>query len=173
MGTFILISGANSSGKSRHAEALIRTTTGPRTYIATMEPQTDDNLARIDKHRKQRADMGFTTLELPCHVADAPVTEDGVVLLEDVSNLLGNTLFTSGGTETEVLEEIRTLRRRCRLLVAVTIADLREEEYEGETADYIHRLRLLNEALKEEADCAIRMEQGQAQLEKGTLDGIL
>ena len=173
MGAFIVVSGANSSGKSRHAEDLIRTTTGPRTYIATMEPQTEDNRTRIEKHRNQRADMGFTTLELPRHVADAPVTPDGVVLLEDVSNLLGNTIFTGGGTETEVLEEIRTLRQRCRLLVAVTIADLREEEYEGETADYIHRLRLLNEALEQEADCAIRMERGRALIEKGTLDGIL
>ena len=173
MGAFLLISGANSSGKSRHAEHLIRQTKGPRTYIATMEPQTAENAVRIQKHRDQRADMGFTTLELPHAVGDAPVPEDGVVLLEDVSNLLGNNVFERGLTETEVLADIRQLRSRCRLLVAVTIADLREEEYEGETADYIHRLRLLNEALLAEADAAIRMEDGAPRMEKGRLDGIL
>lgn len=50
MGTLIMISGANGSGKSRYAERIVARTTGERYYIATMRPCSEENLQRIEKH---------------------------------------------------------------------------------------------------------------------------
>ena len=55
MGRLILVAGPNGSGKSLFAEQLTARTGRERFYIATMLPVTDDNLARIEKHRRQRA----------------------------------------------------------------------------------------------------------------------
>ena len=118
MGTLIMISGANGSGKSRYAERIVARTTGERYYIATMRPCSEENLQRIEKHREQRKDLQFTTLECPYQVGAAAVERDGVVLLEDVSNLLANAMFERGGDEASVCADIEALCSRCRLLVA-------------------------------------------------------
>lgn len=173
MGKLILISGANSSGKSRYAESLVGKTTGPRYYIATMSPQTEENWQRIEKHRHQRQGLDFTTLELPHQVGDAPVPPDAVVLLEDVSNLLGNGIFEEGRGREQVLEDICALLERCSLLVAVTISGLEDEGYSGETAEYIRSLAWLNVQLMERAELYVTMEAGTARVEKGEWDDLL
>ena len=109
MGTLIMISGANGSGKSRYAERIVARTTGERYYIATMRPCSEENLQRIEKHREQRKDLQFTTLECPYQVGAAAVERDGVVLLEDVSNLLANAMFERGGDEASVYADIEAL----------------------------------------------------------------
>ena len=137
MGTLIMISGANGSGKSRYAERIVARTTGERYYIATMRPCSEENLQRIEKHREQRKDLQFTTLECPYQVGAAAVERDGVVLLEDVSNLLANAMFERGGDEASVYADIEALCSRCRLLVAVTITGLCADGYDGDLPDVI------------------------------------
>ena len=170
MGALILVSGANGSGKSLFAEELVSRTRGERFYIATMVPQTEDNRSRIEKHRRQRKDLNFTTLELPVQVCDAPVDSDAIVLLEDVSNLLANTVFGTGGTAADVYQDICRLKEHCKLLIAVTIADLHAEQYEGETAAYITSLTELNHRLFDVAVAAVEMNDGNACLKKGSID---
>ena len=152
MGTLIMISGANGSGKSRYAERIVARTTGERYYIATMRPCSEENLQRIEKHREQ-----FTTLECPYQVGAAAVERDGVVLLEDVSNLLANAMFERGGDEASVYADIEALCSRCRLLVAVTITGLRADGYDGETAAYIRALTGLNQRLYDRAAAAVAL----------------
>lgn len=170
MGRLILISGPNGSGKSRFAEGLISRTAGPRWYIATMEPQTEEDRRRVERHRAQRAGLGFTTLELPLGVGEAAVEPSGVVLLEDVSNLLGNLMFQRGGDGEGAYEEICALCRRCALLVAVTISGLDAGDYEGETAGYIHALNALNGRLFRYAQAAAELENGVPRWRKGGPD---
>lgn len=170
MGKLILVSGPNGSGKSRFAEALVSRTAGPRYYIATMEPQTEENRRRIERHRAQRAGLGFTTLELPWGVGDAAVGRSGVVLLEDVSNLLGNLMFRRGGDGEAAYGEICALSRRCALLVAVTISGLNVGDYAEETADYINGLNALNERLFQCAQAAAELENGVPRWRKGGPD---
>lgn len=167
MGQLILISGPNDSGKSRFAEQLAAQTTGPRYYIATMEPAVPENYARIEKHRRQRAGLGFVTLELPHGVGDAPVSPDSVVLLEDISNLLSNALFGRGGSAAEVLEDLTRLQSRCKLLIAVTIGGLSSEGYDEETAGYIDALNGLSKELFVQASGAARMQDHQPLWQKG------
>lgn len=172
MGKLLLISGGNGSGKSRYAENFIAGTAGPRYYIATMEPQTEENRQRIQKHIAQRAKLNFVTLELPAQVGTAPVTADSVVLLEDVSNLLGNTLFGVHGTVKDAWQNILALQARCKLLVAVTISGLSAQGYDGETAAYIDALNRLNQWLYDLADAAVTMKNNCPVWEKGAEDDI-
>ena len=167
MGKMILISGGNGSGKSAFAETLVGGVAAPRCYIATMVPHTEENCRRIEKHRRQRAGLDFATLEVPVLVGDAAVSAESVVLLEDVANLMANAMFECGWSARQALEEILKLKERCRLLVAVTISDLKSEDYEGETKDYIAALQQLNDALFARSCAAAQMQEGEALWQKG------
>ena len=122
MGEIILVSGKNGSGKSRFAEQLAAKFLGDRRYVATMISKTPENERRIRRHRQQREGLGFITLEVPYQVEKAAVPLGALVLLEDVSNLLANTIFAHSGNEEEVCRGICTLAARCSLLIAVTIS---------------------------------------------------
>ena len=163
----ILVSGSNDSGKSLFAEELISRCDGPRYYIATMKPQTAENHQRIEKHRRQREHLQCETLELPYEIANTPLEANGVVLLEDVSNLLANVLFEKKGNASSVLEDILRLKEQCQLLVAVTISSYREKDYDGETAAYIRELNHINQQLFQAADIAYEMKNHQAVCAKG------
>ena len=58
MGKLILISGPNGSGKSRYAESLFASAPPERYYIATMVPQTEENITEavwMDRARLEEA----------------------------------------------------------------------------------------------------------------------
>ena len=135
--------------------------------------RSEENLRRVEKHRRQRRDLRFTTLELPHRVGAAAVENGSVVLLEDVSNLLANVMFERGGNEESVYGDIEALLSRCRILVAVTITGLREDGYDGETAAYIRALNGLNQRLLARAAAALTMKDGQPFAEKGELNEII
>ena len=166
MGKIILISGANGSGKSRYAEGLVAQTTGRRCYVATMH-WDEVNCPRIERHIIQRQGLGFETLESPYQVGDLPVGTEDVVLLEDVSNLLGNAVFEKNSDVSSVYEDIIQLSNRCKVIYIVTISGLSEKEYQGETAEYIQWLNQLNDWLEEVAEASVRMQDGVPYLRKG------
>ena len=172
MGRLVLISGENGSGKSAFAESAAAGCAGGRYYIAAMLPQSEDDRARIARHRRQRRGLGFRTLELPYRIGGARVDSGGTVLLEDVSNLLANVMFGRGGTEKDVFDDIRELLGRCRLLLAVTIAGLSPQGYEPQTAAYINALARLNAMLADIADAAVTMRGGEPFFTKGGPDDI-
>ena len=124
-----LILGENSSGKSLYAEKLASELSSSPVYIATMVPCTEDNLARIEKHRKQRQDKNFTVYEVPFRLSDISVTANDVVLLEDVSNLLANGIFRYSKTADDAFEEILAVARKCRTLICVNISGLSADGY--------------------------------------------
>ena len=153
----ILITGANGSGKSAFAESMVTELPGKRYYLATMKAHTKENHDRIKKHRAQRSALGFQTVEQPWDLKKVKVDTDSLVLLEDVSNLLGNGLFSYKGTKEQALEQVLDLHKRCGALICVSIGGLSEKGYSGETADYIRDLLWLNDRLLEEADEAYEM----------------
>ena len=167
MGKIVLIAGSNGSGKSLFAEQLVSRTTGERFYIATMQSQGDFNRQRIEKHRRQREGLGFTTVESPYVVGDIPLTADCVVLLEDASNLLANSIFEKGGSTAGVLSDILMLSNRCKELFIVTISGLSADGYDGETADYIHAMDRLNQQLADISHVVIEMREGMPVYVKG------
>ncbi|MBR1829086.1 MAG: bifunctional adenosylcobinamide kinase/adenosylcobinamide-phosphate guanylyltransferase [Atopobiaceae bacterium] len=115
----VLVVGGSGSGKSAYAEQLAARLSERRTYVATMRPEGREARARIDRHRLQRAGLGFDTVECPDSLAPAFATDrGGVVLVDDLGNLVANALFLPDGTMTdpgEVLErlynEVKALAR--------------------------------------------------------------
>ena len=156
-----VILGPNGSGKSLYAEDLAVQCGTPRIYIATMVPQNEDNHRRIQKHRDQRRDKEFITIEEPLCVSSVCVPLNSVVLLEDVSNLVANRIFgKQPGKYPSLLEDILTLAEHCKTLIAVSISGMNPEEYTGETADYIRQLNELNVQLIQYASEAVEMQNG-------------
>ena len=63
-----LVIGGAASGKSAYAESLVLKTGLPRYYLATMQVWDAECAARVEKHRKMRAEKQFETLECPLHL---------------------------------------------------------------------------------------------------------
>jgi adenosylcobinamide kinase/adenosylcobinamide-phosphate guanylyltransferase len=148
----ILVRGANGSGKSASAERLIAGFGGKRYYIATMIPFGDEGFSRIDRHIKQRAGMGFITLELPYSFGGVEFPADCSVLLEDVSNLLANNIFEKRGGVATVFGDIAALCGRVKNAVLVTISEFDENGCDDCARAYIAAMHTLNARLAGLAD---------------------
>ncbi len=86
-----LILGGARSGKTRHAEGLIKALPAPWIYIATAEIWDEEMRARIERHKADRSEAGWITVEAPLDLAGAleashPVLVDCLTLW--VTNLM-------------------------------------------------------------------------------------
>ena len=93
-----LVIGTKDSGKSALAEDLAMATGDMyRIYLATMKVYDAAGQERVEKHRKQRAGKGFVTVELFYSISEIDKyiqkAGDTTVLLECVSNLVGNEIY--------------------------------------------------------------------------------
>ena len=167
----ILVIGGNGSGKSRFAEGVAAGFGGKKYYAATMIPYGPEGEARKQKHIVQRAGLGFITIECPFSLGEVPADENDLVLLEDVSNLLANTMFDvkhhvpPAAVETEII----ALERRCKLLIAVTIGGLTGDGCDEETKNYVAELNSLNARLAECAQTVVELRDGTLRVVKGEL----
>lgn len=174
----IIIGGAGS-GKSAFAEKLVCRLPGQRLYIATMIAKDPESRKRIEKHRKQRAGLKFRTLERENDLAGAVGTDPtetlfpkrANALLEDLSNLLANEMFSQkGGGIDAVRKGLRALLERCGNLTVVTNEIFSDGvEYEGETLAYLRNLARLNRDLAGEADLVVEIVCGMPNVLKGKL----
>lgn len=135
-----------------------------------MVSQNAENEQRIEKHRLQRRDKGFQTVEEPWNIDKLKVNSETVVLLEDASNLLANGMFMYGATAEEALKKILSLANRCKTLIVVSISGLEDKGYNEETVRYIEGLNWLNEKLKIFAVRTIEMHCGEAVEVKEVID---
>lgn len=95
----ILVIGGSGSGKSEYAEQrILEAGEMPRYYVATMEPFGAEGEARIRRHRALRAGKGFVTAECAVHLERLYLPESGAVLVEDLSNLLSNEIWSESGS---------------------------------------------------------------------------
>lgn len=152
-----LIYGPNNSGKSKYAEDVAVAGGDKRIYLATMIPQNEENHRRIEKHRIQRQDKGFQTIEMGWHIGALEVESDAVILLEDASNLMANGIFLYGANAEKAYQDILILARKCKKLIVVSIGGLSAEGYNEETIHYIEQLNRLNKKLEEIADIVVKM----------------
>ena len=179
----VLVLGEPDSGKSRYAEALVMAMcigTGTEDmkdkpvhdlyYIATMNVVDEESEVRVRKHRQMREGKGFVTLEIPYRVDRAleHITSpaQSVVLLECVSNLVGNEMYDDPDraydragcprdewlkdTADAVVSDIRMLAERCKDLVIV--ANRFEPDakgYDDMTRLYVELNNTVNERLAE------------------------
>lgn len=153
-----LVIGGAASGKSEFAEELVlRAGDAPRYYIATMQPFDDECRARIRRHREMRAKKQFETVECFVHLEQVTLPQKGVVLLECMSNLAANELYSPQGAGDDAVESIRRgihrLRGQCEELVVVSNEVFSGgSRYEGDTLRYLRLLAQVNRMLAAQAD---------------------
>ena len=105
-----LVVGGAASGKSEYAERLVLQTALPRYYLATMQVWDAECAARVEKHRRMRAEKQFETLECPLHLGVVRLPARGTALLEDLGNLTANELYDPAGAGSAVLLAGHTLK---------------------------------------------------------------
>ena len=166
-----LIIGGAGSGKSAFAEQLVSPLPGERIYLATMEPFDEECCARIEKHRLQRAALGFTTVERYRDLAGAEIPAGANVLLEDLSNLLANEMFSpQGGGADAVRRGLHSLNAAAGSLTVVTNEIFSGgADYAEETLDFLRELACLNRELAAGADLVVEVVCGLPNVLKGEL----
>ena len=90
-----LILGGARSGKSRYAENLANKSGKEKIYIATASAGDDEMAARIERHKSDRYDQGWDTLEKTIDLADTiqkHANENRVVLVDCLTLWLSNCL---------------------------------------------------------------------------------
>lgn len=153
-----LVVGGAASGKSQFAEGLVLAAGDlPRYYIATMQPFDGECRARIRRHRAMRAQKGFETIERYTSLSGVTLPRRGAVLLECVSNLAANELYSPQGAGAAagqaILQGVRSLKAQCRELVIVSNEVFSGGcDYAGDTLRYLRVLGEVNRLLAREAD---------------------
>lgn len=191
-----LIIGGSGSGKSAYAEdyVLAAATDLPKYYIATMQVYDAEGERKVERHRRLRAGKGFVTIEQPTDIGkagikiagnawneqekgdihevdgmDAPNEEKqgGVALLECMSNLVANEMFSGGQmSETDavvrrVTEEIEALAKQLTHLVIVSNNVFEDGiAYDASTLRYIEALGRINTRLADLADHVVEVVVG-------------
>lgn len=168
-----LVVGGAASGKSEFAEKLVLNTEGmPRYYIATMQPFDDECRLRIRRHREMRAKKQFQTVECYVNLEQVTLQGRGVVLVECMSNLVANELYSPGGAGDTAVESIvrgiRHLRAQCEELIIVSNEVFSGGlSYEGDTLRYLRMLAQVNRMLAGEADMVYEVACGIPVCHKG------
>ena len=150
--------GGCGCGKSSWAERLVRSLpSGKRVYIATMQVYDRESETRVQRHRAQRAGLGFRTVECEKDLMSARVEDGSIVLLEDLVNLTANEMFDNGDV-TRIIPAIRRLAARCSWLVMVTNDLFSDgEEYSPSVQEYLRCLAEINREAAEMADSVIEV----------------
>lgn len=176
-----LVTGGSGSGKSAYAESLLSSCEGIRYYIATMQIYDAEGERKVERHRKLRAGKRFLTIESPMNVgkiefacageaeqaqyrqeAERKVqgsSEKKSALLECMSNLTANEMFTKDGMKSEeevvekIVSEMQTLSQKLDNLVIVTNNVFEDGViYDAGTMEYLKALGRINAALARLAD---------------------
>lgn len=149
----MLIVGGAASGKSAYAEKLVlKVPQRPRVYIATMEPFDDECRRRIERHRSMRAEKEFETVECYTALSSVEIPAGSTVLLECMSNLCANELYSpQGGGDVaaeSILRGVERLAARCGALFIVSNEVFSGgSRYEGDTLRYLRLLAEVNRRL--------------------------
>ena len=154
----VLVTGGSGCGKSTWAEKLIASLPmEKRVYIATMQVYDDESVQRVARHRAQRADKGFRTIECEKDLASAQIEEGSIVLLEDLVNLMANEMFDGGNVE-RIVPALHDLTKKCRHLIMVTNDVFSDGlEYAESTQKYIRQLAQINNEAAQMADSVVEV----------------
>lgn len=157
-----LVVGGAASGKSAYAERLVLRTALPRYYLATMQVWDAECAARVEKHRRMRAEKQFETLECPLHLGTVHLPARGTALLEDLGNLTANELYDPArageAAASAILDGLDRLAAQCEHLVVVSNEVFSGgANYAGDTDRYLKALAQVNNALAARADAVVRV----------------
>ena len=188
----VLVVGGSGSGKSSYAEKVtvslaqesvkeitksentslsdFKLNIPKKYYLATMQVFDDEGRKKVDRHRKLRNGKGFFTIEQPVRISSAlEKMEDGdrTVLLECISNLTANEMFSEKKTMTEiqvtenVIRDIKMLKEQTNHLVVVSNNVFEDGiTYDETTTKYIRAMGKINQKLAALADRVVEVVEG-------------
>ena len=167
-----LIIGGSGSGKSAYAEDYMVSISEDRKkyYIATMQIYDEEGKRKVERHRMLRGGKGFSTIEQPVDIgkaAEKMEAEDRTALLECVSNLTANEMFSGEAPATEevitekIVGGIAVLNRELTHLVIVSNNVFEDGNvYDKTTMAYIRAMGRINQKLAEMADEVVEVVVG-------------
>lgn len=151
-------------------------------YVATMKPYDRECLERIDRHRRMRAQKGFSTIECYTHVKEIKAQKGDVLLLECMSNLMANERYLEEGqikgeadeifdrAERAVVEPLLSLEKEAGCVVIVTNEVFSDGmHYEEESQTYCRLLGFVNQRLAAAADSVVEVVCSIPVCQKGEL----
>ena len=104
-----VVYGSKSSGKIPFAEDICGSIPGNKYYLATMRVKTDDDRNKVERHRKEREEKGFVTIEQDVAIVKAidkikwmdsllgAAEGDRVAMIASLPNLCANEMFLPSG----------------------------------------------------------------------------
>ena len=166
-----IIYGASGSGKSEYAEELLMNAPDKnKYYLATMKVSTDEDLKRVERHKKLRAGKGFWAVEQEDNISDVLdkiSVADSALLLECMSNLVANEMFKEDATVSskevseKIISEIKKINKKINNFFIVTNNVFDDGcEYDEVTMDYLKALSIVNMRLFEIAGEAYEIVAG-------------
>ena len=177
---FEVVTGGSGSGKSAFAEERICSLGEGHTlyYIAAMIPRGRETEEKIQKHRAMRAGKGFTTLEWPVDLNGSAErfpdfsAEDSCVLMECMSNLLANEMYSPEAKQAEdipayIMEGIRHLKEQAEDLIVIAQDAFSEVPMDPEMRRYVKASGRVNQMLAKEADVVVEVKFGLPLVLKG------
>lgn len=188
----VLVVGGSGSGKSSYAEKVtvslaqesvkeitksentslsdFKLNIAKKYYLATMQVFDDEGRKKVERHRNLRSGKGFFTIEQPTRISGAlEKMEDGdrAVLLECISNLTANEMFSEKKTMTEiqvtenVIRDIKMLKEQTNHLVVVSNNIFEDGiTYDETTTKYIRAMGKINQKLAALADRVVEVVAG-------------
>jgi len=188
----ILVVGGSGSGKSSYAEKVtvslaqesvkeitksentslsdFKLNIAKKYYLATMQVFDDEGRKKVDRHRNLRNGKGFFTIEQPTRISGAlEKMEDGdrTVLLECISNLTANEMFSEEQAVTEmqvtdnVIRDIKMLKDQTNHLIVVSNNVFEDGiTYDDATTKYIQAMGKINQKLAALADRVVEVVAG-------------
>ena len=167
-----LVIGGSGSGKSEFAEncCMMLAKDQQKYYIATMQIYDQEGKQKVLRHQKMRAGKGFLTIEQPVDLEKASEkmnTGKGTALLECMSNLVANEMFTGAEpvTEDDIVEKIvmavREIKEELSHLVIVSNNVFEDGKcYDSVTMAYIRAMGRINEQLARLSDEVVEVVVG-------------
>lgn len=174
----VLVIGGSGSGKSSYAEEmalfLARESVGEfamkKYYLATMRILDEEGRDKAARHRTLRKGKGFLTIELTTGISRAlekMETGDRIVLLECISNLTANEMFSGEKTKTkmrvmeDILCDIKLLKEQTTHFIVVSNNVFEDGiAYDESTTEYIHAMGMINHKLATLADRVVEVAAG-------------
>lgn len=177
-----LVIGGSGSGKSAYAEqmAVKAAGNGSLYYVATMQVYDEEGKKKVERHQKMRAGKGFFTIEQPRKLKEAAkkvatekVSAGKIVLLECMSNLVANEMFSEENLSAvmdeakikqlshEIISGVTALQDSCDILIIVTNQIFEDGiRYDASTMAYIRLLGDVNRQIAERAEQVIEVVAG-------------
>lgn len=169
--SFVL--GGSGSGKSEFAEGItMKIPCKDKYYIATMQPFDDEAYAKIERHRQMRANKGFETIECQTNLRSVNVPKGSTVLLECISNLVANEMYSNEGagenTVEAIIDGIRGLIPQCGNLIIVSNNVFTDgDSYDQDVIRYIDYIAKVNNFIADIADQVVEVVCGIPIYQKG------